>query len=207
MSLRINSAIFYPVPRELVRRASGGLWGYIRFRMGEDGGPAVGSRETIAADFQVTERTVELWTRDLEGDGHLVTSQPKTGRTHTVRRWAILPRREHVVDGVGETVLPTKGESDCALPGERAKDSSGKGEAACAGRAQESSPDYNKDGEQRKKGQPAAPRGRRAALEEETDPARRAVALVVGADHFRVYLYDLAIRNTNGYTIEAPDRT
>ncbi|HUU90974.1 MAG TPA: helix-turn-helix domain-containing protein [Phycisphaerae bacterium] len=207
----MNGVVFFPVPRGLAGHPAGPFWGYLRSRMGDDGGPAWPGQETIAADFATTEMTVRRWTRSLVAAGWLKTSRrPRGGRGHSIRYWAIVQGREDVEAGI---VVPIrrKANTSVGVSQERATSAHEKANIGDRERATVLLPDKNQDEggntDKKQAGQPAAPQRRRAALEEETDPARLAVALALGVKRFHVYLDDLAIRNTDGYTIEVPDRT
>jgi len=134
----LNGAIYFPIPRGLAGHPARDIWGIVRFRMSDDGGPAWPSVESIAADAGIKRRAVQKALRRLGADGWIVL-EPGGGRGHTSRVWAIIPDREAVVAGV---VTPTNGALACAFsPEERANSRARKGALPGAQRAHRRAPE------------------------------------------------------------------
>jgi len=157
-------AIFYPVPHQLGADPAGPLWGYIRWLMKENGGPAWPSVGRIATDLRTSRRTVQRRIRSLERRGWVVADRSATGRGHAARLWAVLPDREAVRDGRARPAA--KGARDDTLSRGRVPNEVAKGDTGVAERVSPVTPHQKEDRpEVKPEGEPPpAPKGRRPAL-------------------------------------------
>ncbi len=223
--MRLFDGVYYRAPRviEALRGLSSEakrFWAYTRFREYPTR-PAKFSEAEACGDLALARRTLRRAKRELlTHDPPLFVVHQRGTRNADAQYHALLPGETppSCCEGQWAKTAPSRGlqpAKACVSIGHvgtltGAKLAGSNGATPCADEtcAPHKTGKGGKVTEKETGGRPPRREGGGAALEKETDPARRAVQLVVGAKHFDVHFSDLTISNTDGYTIGGiPDRT